>query len=325
VIGKVLAISRNGASAIFSDTVSTPNQVYVTGTAAASTVALNIDSATAAGFSPDGFNAYILGNGGNTLYAYSTQQALQVLTPDRLPTPATSIAFSSTGTFALLSGGGTTTPSTLAAYNTCDNSQVTPALSAGTLTSPPQFLTMVPAGNVPMGNTVIPTLQPTGLDFFFGVDNTGIDIIATNTSQPALTSLCHQPVTLANTTGGVPFPPTHINIGHGTSFHPINFFLSPDTTQAFIVTSDFGVLIYHFDTGLVSTIQLINNASPVAADITPDGTLIYVAGSDGLMHELNVQTNLDQNQASFPPLPNSANAFCFTGTNCTFNLIAVKP
>jgi hypothetical protein len=346
VTGKILAISPNGTSAVFSDTVSTPNQVYVisTGSSSFGSAALNINSAIAAAFSPDGMKVFILGNGGNTLNVYSGLQSLQPAIS--LPSPATSIVFNSTGSFALLAGGGA--PSKLAAYNTCDNSAVTPALSSGTMPGPPLFLKMVPAGDIPQGNpqgnlfggVLIPNLEPKGLDFFFGLDNAGIDITATTSSLlplplPAgsfsLTTLCHQAgvsehlVILAQTPdAATTFPPAHINIGHGT-FHPINFFLSPDATRAYIVTSDLGVLVYNFNTNSTSGIPLVNNATPLSADITADGSLIYVAGSDGLLHELNTALAFDQNQTSFSPLPNSANNFCFTGTNCALNIVAVKP
>ncbi len=329
VTGKVLAVSSNGGTAIFSDTVSTPNQVYVV-SASSSATPLNINSAIAAAFSPDGLKAFILGNGGNTLYVYSTLQSLQTYS---LAAPATSITFNSTGSFALLAGGATS--STLAIRNTCDNSAVNLTLPPPPLglPVPPLFLKMVPAGNVPMGNPIIPMPVLTeGLDFFFGLDDTGIDIIATNSSLlplplPAgpltLTTLCPRPIVLAQTAANSPIT-LHINIGFGT-FHPINFFLSPDASQAYIVTTDFGVLVYSFNTGSVSRIQLINDAAPIAADIAADGSLIYVAGSDGLLHELNTATGLDQNQTSFSPLPNSPNNFCFTGSNCALNLVAVKP
>jgi outer membrane protein assembly factor BamB len=193
---------------------------------------------------------------------------------------------------------------------------------------------MVPAGEVPLngafGGTFIPLLETAGLDFFFGVDNTGIDIIATNSSQDtSFATLCPQQVSLAYTPPAPPTPtntfsPVHINISHGT-FHPIDFFLSPDSTQAYIVTSDQGVLVYNFSTQSVSRIQLINDATPVAADMTVDGTLIYVAGSDGLLHQLNASLGVDLYQTSFVPLTNSPNNFCFTGSDCTLNIVAVKP
>jgi hypothetical protein len=328
VTGNVLAVSHNGHIAIFSDTVSTPNQVYVV-SGASSTTPLNINSATAAAFSPDGLKAFILGDGGNTLYIYSPLQTLQP--PISLPAPAGSIAFNSTGSFALFSGGSPA--GTLAIYRTCDNSVVTPPLAAPGIPTPPLFLKMVPAGEIPQGNPsgntfggiLIPNLDPSGLDFFFGLDDTGIDIIATTSSQPALTALCPQQVTLAQTAASIPFPPVHININQGT-FHPINFFLSPDSTHAYIVTSDFGVMVYDFSTNSVSTkIGLINDATPLAADMTVDGTLIYVAGSDGLLHQLNTTLGVDLYQTSFVPLTNSPNDFCFTGQDCHPNLVVVKP
>ena len=66
-------------------------------------------------------------------------------------------------------------------------------------------------------------------------------------------------------------------------------------------------------------------AKVVAADISGDGSLISVAGSDGLLHQLNTALAVDQNQISFSPLPNSSNNFCFTGSNCALNIVAVKP
>ena len=331
ITGKVLAVSPNGNQAVFSDVVSTPNRVYVSTSTSGATPSstLDISDAVAAAFSPDGLKAFILGNGGNTLYSYSALQPLQVLSPNNLPTAANAIVFSSTGSFALLAGGGT--PGNLAVYNTCDNSQPPLPLSAGAIVTPPLFLKMVPAGDVPAGNPIIfgnppVTLATAGLDFFYGVDNTGIDIIATTSTPAAPGTLCPQQVTLAaiaNTTST--FSPIHINIGQGT-FTPINFFLSPDSTQAYIVTRDFGVLIYNFNTHSTARIPLVNNAVPLSADITVDGSLLYVAGSDGLVHVLNTALGVDeQPPISFNPLPNSPNSFCYTGTNCAPNIVAVKP
>jgi hypothetical protein len=340
VTGKILAISATGTSAIFSDTVSTPNQVYVVSPGASATT-LNINGATAAAFSPDGLKVFILGDGGNTLYVYSQLQSLQPAIP--LGSPASAMVFNSSGTFALLSGGipAGSPAGSLAVYNTCDNSAVTLQLPVVTpppppLPGPPLFLKMVPAAEIPQGNPsgntfggiLIPNVEPTGLDFFFGLDNTGIDIIATNSSAPLSNTLCPQQVSFAYTappqTAQNTFSPVHINLGRGT-FHPINFFLSPDATRAYIVTLDFGVLIYDFNTDSVSSIPLINNATPVAADMTVDGTQLFVAGSDGLLHQLNTNLALDLYQTTFTSLPNSANPFCYTGTDCNLNLVAVKP
>lgn len=350
ITGRVIGVSQNGGLAIFSDTVSTPNQVYVANvtssassssssssssstTTSSSTVPLNINNATTATFSPDGLKAFILANGGNSLYVYSTLQNL--LAPILLPSPANSIVFNSSGTFALLSGGAAVGagayPGTFAIYNTCDDSAValTPPATPTLLPSPPQFLKMVPAGNVPMGNPLIPALDTTGLDFFFGIDDTGIDVIATNSSMPSLTTLCPQAVTLAQVAPVSPAPtyfqPIHINIGQGT-FHPINFFISPDSTTAYIVASDRNsILVYSFTTRATTGIALVNNATPITASMSADGSLIYVAGSDGVLHAVNTYASLDQYQIPFPPLANSTNSFCYTGNKCEMNIISVKP
>jgi hypothetical protein len=350
VTGRILSVSPNGNNAVFSDTIASPNQVYFVSASPVSTVPLNLNGGIAAAFSPDGLRAYILADAGTSLYSYSTLQYLQPVTVP-LASPATQIVFNGSGTFALLAGG--VAAPDLSIYNTCDNSTVTlvSANVTSPLTSPPQLLTMVPGQNIPLGslfgNTTIPSnLDTAGLDFFIGLDNlgngasSGIDVIATNTlffppssSPPVYPSLCALPVTLAQLTPATTPPaapnswtgnPFHISLGQGT-FQPILFFMAASATQAYIVTSDVGVLIYNFNTNAVSKIPLINNASPVAASVTADGAFIYVAGSDGLLHQLNPSILLDENQTSFLPLPNSSNDFCFNETTCSLDLIAVKP
>jgi DNA-binding beta-propeller fold protein YncE len=183
-----------------------------------------------------------------------------------------------------------------------------------------------------MGNAAVPQiLQTAGLDFFFGIDNTGIDIIATNASQgppnAPFSTLCPQPVTLAHTPApqNTPFEPIHIDIGQGT-FHPINFFLSPDATQVYIVTTDFGVLIYSFDTqSVTAAIPLTGGAAPLAADLTADGTLLYVAGTDNVLHELNTVLAKDVMEIPFTELPDSSNSFCDSSFTCALNIVAIQP
>lgn len=332
VTGKVIAVSNTGNNAVFSDTVANPNQVYMVNAAPVSTTPLNLNGAIAAAYSPDSLKTFILADGGTTLNAYSALQFLQP--PITLPAPATALAFNSSGSFILLAGGAPA--GSLAIYRTADNSVVT--LPSGTISTPPQFLKMVPGGNIPLGgtfgSTAIPFLETTGLDFFFGLDDTGIDVIATNSSGslpspcPTLEGLNQIVLAYTSSTATPPctpsFAPYHINIFQGT-FHPIAFFVAPSATQAYIVTSDLGVLIYNFNTNSVSKIPMVNNATPVAADVTVDGALIYVAGSDGLLHQLNPALLLDQNQVFFTPLPNSSNNFCFTSNSCNLNLLAIKP
>ena len=332
VTGRVLAVSPNGNLAVFSDTISTPNQVYVVNTASSSaSTFLNINSATTAAFSPDNSKAFILGDAGNTLYVYSPLQALQSYP---LTAPADAIAFSSTGAFAFIAGG--TSGSNVTVLNTCNNQPATsPAPATGTfsitgLPATPIFLKMVPPGNVPMGNAIFPTpLQSEGLDILLGVDNTGIDVIATSSTTPLTvtptTSLCPlQQIALATIVSPTTFTPIHIDLQRGT-FHPLSFFLSPDASKTYIVTSDQGVLVYSFSTQTTSAIPLNGNAAPLAADMTVDGTLLYVAGSDGLLHELNTLLALDQMDVQFLQLSDSSNNFCYSSYSCALNLVAVKP
>ena len=56
-----------------------------------------------------------------------------------------------------------------------------------------------------------------------------------------------------------------------------------------------------------------------------DGSLIFVAGSDGLLHNVNTAQGIDRFDTSFSPLANSSNSFCYTGSNCALNLVVVKP
>src|SRR5581483_5176973 len=100
ITGKVLAVSNNGTAAAFSDTLHTPNQVYVTNLAgsSASATALTVPGATSAAFSPDGLKAFI--GAGSSLYVYSSLQALQG--PIALMGTASAVAFAPSGAFGFV-------------------------------------------------------------------------------------------------------------------------------------------------------------------------------------------------------------------------------
>ncbi len=111
VTGKVLATSNSGTYAVYSDTIHTPNQVYMvnsTNTSSLSASALTIPSGAVAAFSPDTLKAFIAGgNNASSLWIYSKLQALQG--PITLPGPANSIAFSPNGAFAYVATASTST------------------------------------------------------------------------------------------------------------------------------------------------------------------------------------------------------------------------
>jgi len=314
--GKVLAVSENGDLAVLSDTQSTPHQVYVVSAASSSSAAvtpLNISGANAAAFSPDGLKAFIIGckagagqclNGGDTLYVFSPLQALQTIPLSTSAVSATSVAFSSNAAFAFISeasGSG----SSLAIYNTCNNApstDVSSVVQTISLPSQPSFVKVLPDGI-----------------HIIALDNTGLDYITTAITAAASQTLCPQFISASS---------QRIPLGQGT-FNPINFFISPDGTHAYIVASDrSSVLVYDFNTNSVAGISFANNASPVSADITVDGTLIYVAGSDGMLHEVSTTSAADLLQISFTIPSRFSTSFCSldpTSGPCKLDVVAVKP
>jgi len=356
VTGNILAISPDGNLAIFSDTVHSPNQVYVTNATTSSPVIspFNITGATAAGFSPDGLKAYILGciatslvpcvssagsPAGNTLYVYSTLQALRTIP---LSAPATSVTFSASGAFAFLSGGSTATP--ISVFDTCNDSIDTTldTTIAAKIPQPPLFLTVLPAVSSP---TPILNIGAVASDALVGLDGSSLDLIATVEGAIATGSLlkpaasCPQTITFAFNPK-VPsqvFEPLNVPLNEGT-LHTVAFFVSPDGTQAYILASDRpSILVYNFNTGAVNGIELAGNTTPIVplnpletvADMTTDGTLIYVATSDGLLHDISTTSAIDLLQISFPNLPSLPNPFCSLdsplGQPCKLDFVAVKP
>jgi hypothetical protein len=309
--GKVLAVSENGNLAVLSDTQSTPNQAYVVTAASSSSAAvtpLNISGANAAAFSPDGLKAFIIGckagagqclNGGDTLYVFSTLQALQTIPLSTSAVSATSVAFSSNAAFAFISEASGSGP-LLAIYNTCNNAPS--AVQTISLPSQPSFVKVLPDGI-----------------HIIALDNTGLDYITTAITAAASQTLCPQFISASA---------QRIPLGQGT-FNPINFFVSPDGTHAYIVASDrSSVLVYDFNTNSVAGISFANNASPVSADITVDGTLIYAAGSDGMLHEVSTTSAADLLQISFTIPSRFSTPFCSldpTSGPCKLDVVAVKP
>ena len=337
VQGKVLAVSPKGDNAIFADNVSNPNFVYFVNDLASgpASTPLNITGATSAAFSPDGLKAFIVGfdrQNNPKLFVFSLQQSLQSF---NIPagTSVQEILPSATGAFMFTNGGGAA-PS-LGVRNVCNNQPATdPANAPPALNLPaqPVILKALPPGNFPTGSNTIPKLLTAGLDILMGVDNTGIEIVATNAAQPGQNALCPQTITLAKLQANPSqtFAPLHLDLGQG-NFSPINFFLSPDETLVYIVPSNLSaVLVYNLNTRSTSAIQLVGPGTPlpVAADMTPDGSFIYVAANDGQVHAISTFPAVDLFQVSFPSAPNATNPFCsnaITQPSCTLDFIAVVP
>ena len=322
VTGRVLAVSPNGNVVVLSETVLAPNRVYVVtggGSTSQTVNILNIYGASAAAFSPDGLKVFIFGydaSGNPNLYVFSALQALQKIA---LPasTKINGIAFSSTGAFAYVSSFLPSGAGNISVYDTCDNH-----LAQDTLGNPQsiplpvaaQFLQVLPDGKRVLA-----------------IDANGQNLDLINYSVSAATPPGVCPQFISNTDGVQTVPSVKRIPLQAGPLNLVNLFVSPDTSQLYIVAGNLGsILVYSFNTGSIgSGIPLAgsNNPTPVQADITVDGTLIYVIGSDGLLHEVSTTLG-DLNQISFPNLPNSLNPFCSEASlqnpPCSLDFVAVK-
>jgi hypothetical protein len=328
VTGKALAVSNNGTIAIFSDTLHTPNQVYVVNTATATNLAanaLNIAGASTAAFSPDGLKTFINGGtDGSSLYVYSSLQALQG--PIALSGPANALAFSPNGAFAFVAESSTaTTAAKLSVFSTCNN-QIASTLNLGlaNVSTANPILMKVMSGEHIDGRDSSGNLIPDGIHVFL-LDTAGFDIVTYAIAPPAPGTLCPQTIAFANPL----LPLQRVELGQGT-LQPVNFFTSADGSQLYVASSDrASILVYDFGTGSVTGIELTGNAIPLGADMSADAGTIVVAGSDGLVH--SVSTGLggsDQIQISFPNLPDYLNPFCTitpTAGPCAVNLALARP
>jgi hypothetical protein len=331
VTGNVLASSLNGSIAAFSDTLHSPNQVYIANvTNASSPTALSIPGPVPplteiAGFSPDGLKTFIIaGSNLTSMYVYSSLQALQG--PITLAQPGTAIAFSPNAAFTYVaeSGGAPN----LTAFANCTNPAVAPIQPAASIALPgaPLLMKVLPAlhidGKDSFGNTI-----PDGVHVLI-LDSTGFDIVTSTISPPAAGTLCPQGIQFVS---GDPLRAVQrIELGQGT-LQPINFFYSADDTQLYVVSSSSSsIIVYSFITGsVIGGIELQNNATPISADMSVDAGTIVIAGSDGMLHEVSTALGgSDSVPISFPNIPNGLNPFCsFTplAGPCTLNVVQARP
>ena len=340
VTGKVLAVSANGNSALFSDTVHTPNQVYVTSTTTA-TVALSIPNATAAAYSPDGLKTFIIGGANSTsLYVYSPLQSLQG--PFALSGPASAITFSPNGAFAFIAESANGAASAnITAFSTCTNQIATdlgtpPVPAVVNLPADPLMMKVLPdvvLNGVDSSGFSFPTNLSANPQFpahsgihLLVLDSTGFDVVTSIVSAPAAGTLCPQGLTYLS---NAPTPYQRIELGQQIA-NPANFFASPDATLLYVVDpSSSTILTYSFNQGATTGgIQLQGNAVPLSSDISADGSTIAVAGSDGLIHNVSTLTGgADLSQISFPNMPDYLNPFCSIAPAgpCALTTVLVKP
>ena len=300
--GKVLAVSEDGVKVIVSDTspADGPNQVFVFDTTANGGTTYQITGATAADFSPDNLKAYILA--GSTLYVYSRFDALKSVS---LATPANDVSFLAQGGFAYLAGGD---PAGVTVRRTCDNGFADSVSLAGV----PAFIRALPGPAV-----LLPGDTPSSLHMI-ALTPPDIDIISVNAPPNVPWSGCTPTVVDNNP------PPKSFSLGQ--NFIPKQLIVSQDGSTAYVVTSNLGsILVFNIVSQTPSAITLTGNARPLAAALTPDGTLLYVGASDGTVHVVDTVAGGDIQQISFPPSLCQNSAGQPAAITCLPDLIAVKP
>jgi hypothetical protein len=173
-------------------------------------------------------------------------------------------------------------------------------------------------------------LIPDGVHLLI-LDSTGFDIVTSQICLPSADPLCPlvgiRFVSNDNSTPQRQFQRVELGLGR---LQPLNFFHSADNTLLYIVNSNSSsIVVYSITNGtVIGGIPLQNNATPLTADISPDGGTIVIAGSDGLLHEVSTAVGgSDATPISFPNAPNSLNPFCSSTPNagpCTLNVAQAK-
>jgi len=314
VCGKVLTISPDSNRVVVSDTTTIPNQVYIFDATHATTPPTNllIDGAVAAAFSPDQMKLFILTSSGK-LFVSSTVDAL---TFTNIAPGATGLSFAADGSLAYVSGEP---GSAISGFATCNAHDLgaSPALPS----NPPSVVALP-------GVTENQSLVTQNLLAIVPPD---IQFLTANFSHADL-----QVGQLTCPNLGLTFTPgSSFNLGQG-AFTPLLMHVTGDGSQVIIVAQNIpAVLTFNVNGGTTTAIPLANNASPLAASATQDGSQVFVTSCDGdpqnpntcgSIHIVNTLNGGDIQQAIFTNV-NTNDSMCnnLPGPPCLPNLIAVRP
>ena len=280
--GKVLAVAPDGSKVIVSDTVDSPQQVFVFDTTANSSTFFNITGATAADFSPDSLKAYIVA--GSALYVYSKLDALQTI---HLSAPANDVSFFAEGAFAYLAGGD---PAGVMVRRTCDNGQAdsvsTPATPAFIRALPdavhvlaldPPNVNVITANTAPVGCT--PAVSDTVTSFSLGLPSFTASqlIISGDGSTAYILSPNLNSVQVFNI--GAQTSSSLLLVGNAT---PLRASLSSDGSTLFVGASDGTLHVLQTGTGAdIAQIQFplglcLNTAGKEYTGVTCNPDLVAV-------------------------------------------------
>ena len=297
-IGEVLAVSPNGNKVILSDRISVPNQLLVFDTSSSSSARFTVAGATSADFSIDSLKAFIAA--GNNLDVYSTADAFKTIA---VPYTATEVSYLSDGAFAYVLG---TNPPTVEAYRTCDDTLADSFAPSGN----PVLMKTTPDGT----QVLLVSSPSTTLESF--------DVTQFPPFPPPPPPPPPGPLSLGCmvtvTHGGI----NSFNLGQG-NFVPTQLLISSDSTRAFVVSNNLPSIV---GLNLVDktpfSIALAGGTTAIQAALSDDGTRIYVAANDGMVHILDTVAGTDIQQITFPVNANSLQAGLCAGLQATLNITA---
>jgi hypothetical protein len=246
--GKILAVDPLENHAI----VANSTNVFVVTISGSQVQTLNVAGATAAAWTPDGFNAYIVaGSSVSELVPQSSTQPFNVK-QFNLSSPASDVTFLTSGRFAYFAQSSGVT-----ARRPCDNLQADLVPTSG------------PAQNVKAA-----TNDATA----FAVDSngsaTGVDVISPTISSG---TGCGQAVT----------DTTKFRTFNSGLFTPTDLITTPDSNWLF-VTGAANLLAYNVSADQTSSIMLAGSAMPLSGDALLDSSSLYIGANDGNVHQLKI-------------------------------------
>jgi len=356
--GTVLTISNDGKMVVVSDppTPSSPGQVYIyTGGATTAPVDLILsdsdETATAAAFSLDQLKLFILTNLGN-MYVYSAVDALSSVSTFA---PGTDVEFSADGSFAYVAGapaGAGAPANAVSAYSTCSlPGEASVNIGTAATSATPLKLFPSPVIPLPFEQTYPPlndsffwttqtilALEPPNIEFLTAEFTQNPILYPTVAGNP-LQFTCNPPLILP---GGFTKGASY-NLGQG-NFTPIYSQLVNDGAQLIVVAQNVpAVLLFNVANGTTTSVPLVNNAYPLSASASTDGSQVFVAACDqypnndptqpcalGSVHMVNTVSQGDYQQVPYVNVSdNNDRNMCNNGGNpvpqCLPNLIALRP
>jgi hypothetical protein len=270
-----------------------------------------------------------------------SSSTVDALTSVPISAGATSLAFSADGSFSYVAG---TPGDAVSGFATCNLKDMGP--SSPPLTSNP--LLIFPLPDIQEDHVVLtlndrpPVEHSVITQNLIALEPPNLQFLTAQFSRDELDDpnqfVCNG--TLPKTPQTAPVftsfkPGTSFNLGQG-NFIPLYMQVTGDGSRAIVVAENIpAVLLVDINAGTTTPIPLANNASPLAASATQDGTQVFVASCDadhtnpntcGSVHIVNLQSGGDIQQAVYTNL-NTNDSMCtnLPGVTCLPNLMAVRP